>query len=249
MTPLELWDFSVGGKSLFAARDDDDFCARLAAAVRLWRARYQLSRVWLGGGGVAHAELATAMATIGLPFTLSRHGQYCGAPGGFWLAGTPHPLVVDVGQTAVKLMWPGGARRVARDFTRLPVDERPDARRALRDFIAGAIVQARAEAHAVDCLVLALPAEVDDALVPSACSYAGLAGDAQLVADVRRLARLDDVPALVLNDAELAAVTAQREPPDGEGNLRTDLDGSDGDGETTLVLTLGYGVGGALARR
>src|SRR5262249_1705498 len=129
ITALELWDYVVAGKSLFAARDDADFAARLATALRAWRAQYDFTRVWLGGGGAARADLAAARATTGLPYTISPLLQFAAGPGGFALAGTARPLVVDVGQTAIKLMWREGQLRIDR------VAERPD----LRAFIAGAI--------------------------------------------------------------------------------------------------------------
>jgi hypothetical protein len=223
ITALELWDLAVDGKSLFAARHDPDFGARLARAVRLLRKTQQFVHLWIGGGGAARARLPAELAAAGLPFTISPLGQFAAAPGGLALAGTPRPLVVDVGQTAIKLMWRDGQLRVDRQ------EERPD----LRAFIAGAIARARALAGPIDGVVLALPSEIDDALVPGACSYAELGGDAQLVADVLARARLCDVPTRVLNDAELAAVTAQREVPS----------------LPALVLTLGYGVGGALVAR
>jgi hypothetical protein len=220
ITALELWDFVVDGKSLFAARADADFGARLAAAVRCLRRRHALASVWLGGGGAARAGLATALATTGLPVTISPWLQFAAGPGGLALAGTARPLVVDVGQTAIKLVWRAGQLRCDR------VEERPD----LRAFIGAAITRALALAGPIDAVVLALPAQIDDALVPGRCSYGDLEGDAALVGDVLGQARLEAVPALVLNDAELAAVTAQLERPS----------------LPALVLTLGYGVGGAL---
>jgi hypothetical protein len=220
VAPLELWDFTVDGKTLFAARHDADFAARLARAVRVWRERHGFGHVWLGGGGVARAELPAELMRVGVPFTISPLGQFAAGPGGLRLAGTPRPLVVDVGQTALKLMWRDGRLRVERD------GERPD----LRAFISGAIDRARRQAGPIDAVVLALPSEIDDALLPGACSYPGLAGDARLVTDLLARAQLADVPALILNDAELAAVTAQREVPS----------------LPALVLTLGFGVGGAL---
>ena len=84
-----------------------------------------------------------------------------------------------------------------------------------------------------DVVVLALPCELDDRGVPGPCSYASLEGDGQFADAVLAEAGLADLPCMLVNDAELAAISArarwgERLPPQ------------------TLVLTLGYGVGGAL---
>jgi hypothetical protein len=240
VTPLEAWDYVVDGKSLFAARDDADFASRLARAAGELARAHGCSRVWLGGGGALREDLPAALSSSlsssslsssALPFSISPRAFFVAAPGGFALARTNDALVVDVGQTAVKVMWRGGELRHARDFAALPPNAAGDFRAAMRCFIVDAVM--RATPPAIECVVLALPAEVDDALVPGACSYPGFAGDATLVRDVLAAARLDRVPALILNDAELAAVSAREEWP-AEG--------------ATLVLTVGYGVGAAIVR-
>ena len=80
--------------------------------------------------------------------------------------------------------------------------------------------------------MLALPAEIGDDLAVADCSYPWADGDRTLVDDVLTSAGVD-VPTLLLNDAELAAVTVQEQEPVC----------------TTLVLTVGTGVGAALVVR
>jgi hypothetical protein len=79
-------------------------------------------------------------------------------------------------------------------------------------------------------LVLALPCEIEDDLSVAGCSYPWLAGDRALVRDLLAAAELLESPCLVLNDAELAAVSVDLSRARGAG---------------TLVLTLGLGLGGA----
>ena len=99
----------------------------------------------------------------------------------------------------------------------------------LRTFGGEAITQ-----HAPDPerLVLALPCPLDDACVPGPCSY-GWQGEAELVPRILEVARLDAAAVLVLNDAELAAETALASTT-GAAPSRM------------LVLTIGFGPGGAL---
>jgi hypothetical protein len=78
-------------------------------------------------------------------------------------------------------------------------------------------------------LVLALPADIDDDLVLGPCTYPWTPGDGAFVDDVLRAAGCDQADVLVLNDAELAALAVAPHHPG-----------------STLVLTLGFGVGGAL---
>jgi hypothetical protein len=154
------------------------------------------------------------------------------------------PLIVDVGQTAVKLMFAERRGLVRRDWQALPaVDSRAKLlpsqrgvqRQLLRSFVAGAVRSflQREPGIRPDVVVLGLPCELDDLGVPGPCSYAGLEHDGEFAAAVLAEAGLAEVPCLILNDAELAAVSARARwaellPP------------------RTLVLTLGFGVGAAL---
>ncbi len=94
-----------------------------------------------------------------------------------------------------------------------------------------AIARAAGGAQAFDHIVLALPSEIDDALVCAGSTYPGMAGDGTLVADVLGAAGFARTPALVLNDAELAAVAARELVAPGA---------------RALVLTVGFAVGAAV---
>jgi predicted NBD/HSP70 family sugar kinase len=143
-------------------------------------------------------------------------------------------LIADFGQTAIKVIH-GDARSLhPRDWQALPpADEVPPdqhgrQRLALRAFVASALRrQERPEA-----VVLGLPCDFPGG-TPGACSYAGLEGDDDFVAEVLARAGLAGLPCVYLNDAVLAALSARE-------LFRSELTGP------TLVVTLGFGVGAAL---
>jgi predicted NBD/HSP70 family sugar kinase len=150
----------------------------------------------------------------------------------------PGALVVDVGQTALKLVYGGERWHGPRDFGQLPIaselpdDEWPARRARVIEFVAGAIRQVPARPPA---LVLALPCALDGDLVASGCSYPYPKPDPALVGDLVQASGLAGIPTFVLNDAELAAVAAAR---DSRVSRR----------RPALVLTVGFGVGAALLR-
>lgn len=128
-----------------------------------------------------------------------------------------------------------GRTRIARDFERLPVTrplgDRGDPRDPFRGFVADALPMAMRNFGEADAVVLALPAELDDAGCPEGSSYPGLQGDHDLAACVLARAGIPGARVALLNDAELAAVSAKRVVA-----ARS----------TALVLTVGFGIGGAL---
>ena len=88
----------------------------------------------------------------------------------------------------------------------------------------GAFVSAR--------FVFALPCEVAPDGAPGTCSYPWPAGD-PILPDILAAADLTATPTFVLNDAELAVIGVATRPPIAA---------------PTLVLTVGFGIGGALLR-
>jgi hypothetical protein len=253
---LEIWDLLVEGVPLHEARDLPGFPRHLTQGVMALcqgtarchsgivppeRCR-AVDTIFVGGGALT-AELEAALRTVGLPLYVSRQPVFVAEAGGRQLLhslGARSGLVVDVGQTAIKISHNQGRARYPRDFSLLPLADAAggtfDGRPALRRFLASALADAARAAGDVDAIVLALPAALDDAGRPGDCSYPGLAQDAHsdgalLVPEVLMEAGLEHVPCLLLNDAELAALSAREVIPPGA---------------TTLVLTLGFGVGGAL---
>jgi hypothetical protein len=93
-------------------------------------------------------------------------------------------------------------------------------------------------------VLLALPCSLDGALVPGPCTFPGWEAEADRVGEIVRSAFPEAgpegpraIPWRVLNDAELAGFAALEEMN------RLDWGGK------ALVLTLGFGPGGALVNR
>ena len=246
---LEIWDLEVRGATLFSSRAEPDFGARLAEGVEAIRrgeattrsgitlpdACRRIDAIFAGGGGLA-GPIEGRLRALGLPFHSG--GAFAGEAGGLALLdaiGARSGLVVDVGQSAIKISGRSFRRRVPRDFERLPITrplgDQGAPRDPFRSFVADAIAAAMRDFGEADGLVLALPAELDDAGCPDGSSYPGLQGDRDLAAEVLARAGIPGARVVLLNDAELAALSAQRVVP------------ADA---TALVLTIGFGIGGAL---
>lgn len=251
MTPLELWDLRVGSGILWDWTGREEFGRVLRESLVLLHAGGGETRsagpvpqslrgfsgVYFTGGGAATIEASFEDCPWDVWF--AANGRSAAELGGTSLLAS-HGLagwVVDIGQSALKVFQDGRSRVFPRDYAALPV--RSDAasdialqREALRDFLANSLMACVADGwKAPEAIVCALPSCLDDSGVPDGSSYIGMKGDASLVAD--SLARSGFAPQLVLllNDAEVAAVSAGLDPRV-QGKV--------------LVLTIGFGVGAAL---
>lgn len=241
IVPLELWDLIEGGTPLYQRERGPDFGHHLAASVDALisgRATSEshavypepcrdIRQVVLVGG---------AASTITWPTTTIpafHHDPACAEQGGrsILAAMHHHGLVIDLGQSLLKIT--GTTRRTyPRDFTAIPISSRPVAphgRDALVTFVAAALREAADEQHP-EALVLALPCEIAADAALGTCSYPWSAGD-PIVTDILTAADLTDIPCILLNDAELAAIGVA---------TRTVVQ------TTTLVITVGFGIGAAL---
>ena len=246
VTPLEVWDLLVDGVPLYRRERGPGFGAALAAAAEALasgRAESEsgagfpdacraVRRVVLAGGAAG----AVAWPSARLPASLAEDGDAAGERGGLAVLGRAgkRGLVADLGQSRLKVS-SGAERRVyARDLAAIPVSARPvdgAGRDALVAFVAGALRRAAADAWP-EAIVLALPCEISPEGALGTCSYPWRAGD-PIVPEILAVSGLAAVPTLLLNDAELAALgVAERGPVE----------------DATLVLTVGFGVGGALLR-
>jgi predicted NBD/HSP70 family sugar kinase len=240
VVPLELWDVVVDGVPLYRhppaaqgrataqavlALREGSACRRLGQ--RLPAAAF--SQVHVGGGGDVDAVVAALLA-VGVHAVAVDDPVAIAVVGGFALArdaGVLDPIVVDVGQTSLK--WFSLSARGRQMRPHLP--DRAAAVRWLASALTSAISASVEVQKQWSCrsVVLALPAEVSDDLAVADCSYPWADGDRLLVHDVIGAAGLA-VPTVVLNDAELAAVSVQQQRPPCPA----------------LVLTVGTGVGAAL---
>jgi hypothetical protein len=212
---LELWDLVVPeggvisdhiGRPAFAgilerAIDSIRTAAALTRSGKDLRRAAGFDQVVVTGGGV------------GQPFFFEE--------GGFALGG-PDALVVDLGQTSVKVSRAGHPR------ARIDRGSPSESAKALLGK-----GMASSGSNPPPVAVVGLPAELDDEGVPGPSTYDDLTGNAKLVETVLAGLGWTSTRALVLNDAELAAATVALRAPPGK----------------TLVLTIGFGVGGALVRK
>jgi hypothetical protein len=191
-------------------------------------------RVVVTGGEAVHPLLGPTLCSSALPFAvrICPGGMFAGRNGAhliFEEMEWRHGIALDLGQLHLKVMTAGGECAIARDPELLPfgvnlIDEGTAIAR-LRDMLreglgrAGELMSAPA-----DGVVLALPVELDTAGIARPATYPGLRGAVEPI-----FSSLFGVPWVVLNDAVLTA--RGHEPKDGA---------------KTLVVTLGFGVGGAL---
>jgi hypothetical protein len=244
VVPLEVWDLPLGGQPLYRSLGSlgldglspEARRARLPGllgeAVALIRASGRapaFESVVVSGGWAADPGLA-------LPPPLRRaadpvHGGLAAARA---LLGPLGGVYLDLGQTALKVVSPSGARRVARDLRAhplrlveagpLPPHELDAARVRLVDWLLSEIPAGTARA------VLSLPCELGDEGQPGGCTYAGLGGD--FVGALQARAQLDATVWLA-SDAELAGASARLETAATAG----------------LALTVGFGPGAAWFHR
>lgn len=250
LIPLEVWHGLARGTTLFDLRDNKpeyfaglrEFLVNLhhgqaltasePDTLRLQQAR-SFQRVIVCGGEAHHPALAAALADLPFPVEIAGTGPYAGKRGATrifaqqqWQRG----VALDLGQTQLKVMTEGHDCCLRRDLDHLPFGpdalETPIAHQRLQDFLRdGLTIAKRHLSAAPDGVVLALPVALDAECNAIASTYPGLYGPVEpLFAEL-----FPTLPWLVLNDAILAAFGF---PPRA--------------GEKTLVITLGFGVGGAL---
>lgn len=225
VVPLEVWDVVVTGGPLHTLPRNQVAAGvvelvqrlRCGEAVQASGKRHSPLPVdhivVAGGGAVAVAEALEAAA---IDAVAAADPVWAGVRGGRSLRGGGS--VVDIGQTAIKGEGPNGRCWLPRSND--IVD-----RAAALAFCAEGI----RSACPASSLVLGLPCEIDDDATVYGCSYGWGDGDASFVDEVLAAAGVgDDVPVLLLNDAELAALAVPASAP-----------------ARTLLLTVGFGVGAA----
>ena len=233
--PIEVWDAMLGERPLYARARTPSFgtdliqlCRRLQQGVARREAGAGfpdvcrgIERLVVTGGAVADLQYPTAHLPVVVRPDLAEAGAQA-------ILREAHGLVVDIGQSAIKVR--GAKSMVARrDFDAIPIVEQAwtgAARAAFRTYVG----QAMAIDAALQLVAMALPCEVAADCTLGGCTYPWNPGDATLLDELMMAAGLGEVPLLVLNDAELAAV--------GLAAAEEDV--------TSLVVTVGFGVGAAI---
>jgi len=189
----------------------------------------RFAHVVLSGGDASSPPLVSVLSAQALPFTweVDDSGPFAARRGAlriFTRKGWHEGVALDLGQTSLKIITPTGCRIIPRDWDRLPLGagalDSDTGRVRLRQFFHDAL-----EPHAgTDGVALGLPVALDSAGLARPATYPGLSG-----AVISWLADLFPPDSVALNDAVLAA--GGFPPPAGQKRL---------------VLTLGFGIGGAL---
>lgn len=201
--------------------------------------------VLLVGGRARETDLGPSLAGLKPAICFGTEGIFAGESGGFRILDQRglSGWVLDLGQSQLKLAMPGRRMVFPRDAARLRAvgevssQELPAQRRRLREFMALPLRRAAAETCSwPQALVVAIPARLADDGTPETGHYAGLRGYRELIPDMLGVAGFVDVPVFVLNDAELAAVSAGADARLAEFSR-------------ILVLTLGFGIGAAVVSR
>jgi hypothetical protein len=253
VVPVELWDLELHVGILWDHMEGEALPGALVEAIdrlRKGNARTrsrtpisvrarELQAVWLAGGRSRSVDAEALAAAVGLPVWIADAPTMVAERAARVLVPDATLAVIDLGQSQLKVFMGGRRFDHPRPWDRLPLRDGPvtiapeAARTALRAWVGGALQHATHQSRIrPDAVVIALPCELPAAPTPGASSYPGLQDDAGFVPDVLAAAGWAPRRVLVLNDAELAAVAAGLDP-------RTR-------GTLTLVLTLGFGVGGAL---
>ena len=184
-------------------------------------------RVVVCGGEALHPLLEQILTPL-FQVTFDRSGEFAARRGAariFEQMGWQRGAAFDLGQTQLKILTETENRTIARDTCRLPFGrdslDAETGRGRLRDLLRQALSHVD---PATDGVILGLPVALDRDGVAQPSTYPGLCGPVEPI-----FAELFPMPWVVANDAVLAA--AGFPPPNGE---------------KTLVLTLGFGIGGAL---
>jgi len=138
--------------------------------------------------------------------------------------GWEHGVALDLGQLHLKVVTADRNVILARDEERLPFGAHAIDAESGRAEIRQMIRNGLAAVPYPDGVVLGLPVAIDAVGVAAPATYPGLFGPVEPI-----FAEWFDCPWVVMNDAVLAAVGFEPEEPG-----------------KTLIVTLGFGIGGAL---
>lgn len=190
---LELWDAETAGEPLFSRREAPDYAARVAEVLAREldaRAAAGPPRVLLAGGDPRARDVVTALAQRGVAAALLEDPMFAPLEAAAAILGARDgALVVDAGQTGLKVRFGGRTSRVERACG---VNDAEGFLSSLRALLATCV--------GFDRWLVALPSEIADDTAIGSSYFRAL--------PLATIAALSDAPLSVSTDAELAAWAA-----------------------------------------
>jgi hypothetical protein len=252
---LDIWDCVTKDGSLWDSKQGENFpeilrdtlenirsgSAKTLSNHVIPKVSHDFDSIFIAGGGAQSSVLTQTLSTIGVPIIVSRDPVFSGECGGESILkhNDLEGVIVDVGQTQIKISINGRRSLFQRDLDKLPIRDKKqklfDAKNAsnLQNFISQSIIQSSGNKSSPEAMVLALPCWISDKGKLGGSSYIGMKDNKVLVDEIVKSSGLNDSPIFLLNDAELTAHSAIYN----EKVSRY---------KRTIIITLGFGVGAAI---
>lgn len=255
ITPLEIWDCVTKDGSLWDSKQGDNFpeilrdtlenirsgSAKTLSNLFISESSSDFDSIFIAGGDAQSPALIQTLSTMGVPIIASRDPLFSGECGGESILKDNglEGVIVDVGQTQIKISINGRRSLFRRDLDKLPIRDKEqqllDLKNAssLQDFVSQSIIQSIGNKNSPAALVLALPCWISAKGKLGGSSYIGMRDNKVLVDEIVKFSSLNDSPIFLLNDAELTAHSAI-------SNKKVSRY------KRTIIITLGFGVGAAI---
>ena len=226
--PIEIWDLIIDGKILWEWQEHDNYVQKLKKGIDMINTGTARTRskglvkniakgfdnIFITGGRSQDSDLRCFFDNA--HFSDSSIFGACEAALSKW----PDALVIDVGQTQIKIAYKDQRQTFSRDYDLLPIGEISD-QGALLKYIKQSLPD-----MILEKVVLALPCYIHDDLTLGGSSYAEMKQNPNLLHEIAL--SYPTAKWHILNDAELATLCV------------------DSPSKKTLVLTLGFGTGACI---
>ncbi|MES2672737.1 MAG: hypothetical protein V4660_00790 [Pseudomonadota bacterium] len=255
ITPLEIWDCITPQGILWDSMYKQDFpeilknviqqihvgLAVTASQLEINPAAMAFDAIYVAGGGALDPRIIHSLKQLSVPIIVAEDPVFSGVPGGNKILANHglEGIVIDVGQTQIKIASVGGLHTFKRDFDSIPIrseaetDQDVAQLQAFVRYVSSSIVEAIKDTAKPKGIVLALPCDINHDGILGGSSYTGMKNNTDLVDSIIRHANLEDVQVLLLNDAELTAASALQD----KNVIKF---------KKILVITLGFAVGATI---
>lgn len=258
VTPLEIWDCITPAGILWDSmylKDFPDILNNVIMDIRMGLARTHsntpinpdsrdFDAVFITGGGSENAAIKNSLQQLPIPTIFSCDPIFSGSHEGEVLLEQESlkGIVIDVGQTQLKISMNKENKTYKRDFSILPIytDNNPhkqsDQSTLFENFIANSINDFLVLKQSPNGVLLALPCSISSNGTLGSNSYGGIRSDRSLISNIIKKSVLNNPSVLLLNDAELASYAALNDHRLERFNK-------------ILVITIGFGVGASIINR